>query len=154
AAVLPLPHQFPDSLRAVHGAFEMHIEHELEVRETHFGESLVPQDSGIVHEYVDAAPAVDGLGNHGFHLPVVSDVCAIRHRLPALIDNLFDNGIGGVARGTRAIACRTQVINNDASAAACELQRMRPAQSVAGAGYDYHPVVEAYCHLCLTFKPR
>ena len=57
----------------------MHIEHGTKVSKLHFGEALVPQNTGVVDQDVDPAPLGHGLFDHVGDLVHVGNVGGVGH---------------------------------------------------------------------------
>ena len=121
----------------------MNAQHQFELGELHFGESLVAQDAGVVDENVDASPArLRGLDHRG-DLRGIGDIGAIG-----------DGDAAGrldfarhLERGLRRLAVAAEIVDDDLGAARGQAQSVTAAEAAAGAGDDGDPSVEPYRHL-------
>jgi hypothetical protein len=125
----------------VGGAVQVHVHHQIPVRQRHVLEALVPQDAGIVDQDVHGAELCDRIVDDGLrtfrggHRGLVGDGDA------ASVANLRHGTVGHVA-GAGAITGSTQIVHHHLRAARGELQRMGLAQAPACTGDNHHFIFE------------
>jgi len=150
AAVFLLDHVRPHGLGAVHGAHQVHVQHQAEIRQVHLGKGLVAQDACIVDQNVDTAPGVDGLLHHGLHSLIVGHRGAIGQGLAASGTNLVHHGLGRTHRTAAAVHLAAQIVDQHLGAARGQQQGMFATQSAAGTGHNGYTTLEIQTH---TFIP-
>jgi hypothetical protein len=106
-------------------------------------ERLVAQDAGVVDDDVDRAERLDRGGDDGLAALGGGDAVAVGDGLAAEGLDLADHVVGRTLAAAVARHRATEVVHDDARAAAGELERVRPAQAAAGAGDDRDLAVES-----------
>ena len=125
----------------------MYIQHQFEVVQAALGKALVPQDAGIVHQDVDAAPLVHGLLDHGLDLVVFRHVGAVGDSLAAQGLDLRHHGLGGVAGAAGAVLGAAQVIDHHPGTAFGQFNGVTAAQALARPGNNGYFAVITDRHL-------
>ena len=125
-------HRVDHRLGAVVDAFQVDVDHVVELVFGHVLQLRVHDDAGVVDQAVDAAPFCDRGSDHGFERLDVADVGHVAEcvaaRLLAHLDRLFD-------------PLGRQVAHDDLGAFARELHRRRLAYASARAGNDRNLVL-------------
>ena len=135
-------HVRPGRLDQVHGAHQVHIQHQAEIGQIHLGEALVAQDAGVADQRVDAAPGVQRLLHQGLHGLEIGDGSAAGHGLAAAGADFLHHALGGGGRAAAAVHRAAQVIDHHLGTALGQRQRMQASQAAAGAGDDGHAARE------------
>ncbi|GGB41699.1 hypothetical protein GCM10011380_33980 [Sphingomonas metalli] len=140
-------HRLPHRVRTDGRAEQMDVHHLAELRHRHLGEAFVAQDTGIVDEDVDPAPARQRRRNHGRNARLVGHRAGRDHRFAAALADLGHDGGGTVGR---------DVVDDEAGALSGEEQGVRATQSGAGAGDDRNTVLKGlHARPCSgTLSPR
>jgi len=82
-------------------------------------------------------------------LPVlleVGDISAVGHCHATRFPDFFDHGLRRRQRTAGAVACATEIVDDDFRAAACKPKRVRAAKTIARAGDDRDASIKPDCH--------
>ena len=142
AAVALVAHDAERRLAHVERAEEVGAEHPHQLLVRHLSERLVAQDAGVVHHDVEAPELTDGGVDDRRATVGVGDRLVRGDRPSSRGRDLVDHRVGGAGGSAGAVDRAAQVVHDDRRAAPPELERVRPAQPVPGAGHDDHPAVE------------
>ena len=119
----------------MHRAHQVHVHHQPEVVQRHFGKTLVAQDAGVVDQDVDLAPGAQRLVDHRLHCRRIGHRRAIGQRLTACGNDLVHHRLSAA-----------QVVDQHLGAARSQAQCMHAAQAAAGAGDDGYTASEVQSH--------
>ena len=150
AAIALLAHDLPDRLGAVDRPHQVDVDDEAEILQLHLGEGLVAQDTGVVDQDVDPAPARHRRLDHGLDGDGVGHRGGIGHGLAPQGDDFSDNRLGGTAGSARSVPCPAEVVDDDAGPAGRQGEGVRTPESTTRSGYDRDPTFETHCHLSFS----
>src|SRR4029077_18455819 len=99
-----------------------------------FGKGLVTQNAGIGAEQIDLAPLPRRAVDHRLTLREVGEIGAVGHCHAARLADLLDHRLRRRQRTSGAVACATEIVDDDLRAAARQPERVRAAKTIARAG--------------------
>jgi hypothetical protein len=154
ATVLLRLHNFPASLGAMHAAHQMHIGDQAEIFHRTFGKTFVSQDARIVHENVNATPAIHGLRHHVLYLRQICNVGAMRHCLTAEAFNFSNHCKRGLRIGTLTRDGTTQIVDHHSGASLGQLNSVAASEAATGAGDQRYlsVITDRHCSLSELFN--
>ena len=121
----------------------MNVDHRLNHGVVHLVEGLVAQDACVVDQHVNPAERID----RGLHDILASfggsHAVVVGHRDPAGGGDLVDDPVCGGQRGTAAIECPTQVVDQDLRSPSSEFERVTAPEPPTGTSDDGYASVKA-----------
>ena len=124
----------------------MHIEHLAEIIMAHLHKSLVAQDTGVVDEDVDPAPALLDDGDHLVDRSGIGDAGAIGHGFATQGGDFIDHELCRRQRTARTVARAAEVINHDFGTAPGQIKRISAAKATTGPGNDGDTIIKTQSH--------
>ena len=124
------------------GALQVHPHHGVEVTLGHGEEHGVAHDAGVVDEHVEVAELVDRLAHQVGRPGPVRHVVVVGGRLATSPADDVGDLLGGALVHPLAADRAPYVVDHDRGPLAGKLERLTPADAVAGAGDDRHLAVE------------
>lgn len=135
-------HELPGWKRDVKSSVEMNIEDRVDHGLVHLVERLVPQDAGVVDQYVNPTEGVDCSLHDGRSTLPGGYAVVVGNGAAAEGDDLVDDPLGRGFRSAAAVDAAANVVDDHIGTALTKLERVGAAETASCTGDDDDEAIE------------